>query len=60
MRKMKKMMFKQAIQHVKNLKGKRPESKHGVSNAVVRVDRADVVGIGVERSSVSATHRPYS
>ena len=60
MRKMKKMMFEHAIQHVKNVKGKRLESKHGVLNAVVRVDRTDVVGIGVERSSISATQRSYS
>ena len=58
--KVKKVVFKHAIEEVKTLKGKRPKSKHRLSNAVARVERADVVGIGFERSSVSETHRPYS
>ena len=33
---------------------------HRVSNAVARIERADVAGVGVERSSSSATHRPHS
>ena len=60
MRKVKKMVFEHAIKQVKTLKGERPKSKHRVSDAVARVERTDVVGIGVERNSVPETHRPYS
>ena len=47
LRKMKKMMFKQAIQHVKNLKGKRPESKHGVSWTEAQMPTPGFVGTEV-------------
>ena len=60
MRKMKKMVFKHAIEQVRRLRGKRPKSKRRVLNAVSRVQRADVVGISVERRSASATHPPHS